>query len=276
MPLPIAAEYMGRSAFDLAEKYGKDTFIFLKYLSPAVQTRMFAFKTWANGIFSRVPGLGPTFADTVSQFIFDRVPAQLPKRLMEYRDRFEHHLILTVSAAQKNECEALLKDFFASEKNLGDFFVCTADEEKSANLNRFGAASAATRYAGVKRKELGELIPIDVALPRDEWDWLETLPAEIANQLDVAAYYGHFFCHVMHQDYVAKRVLIRTSFTMIFRSCWRHAVPSYRRSTTTAGFITCPRIWCSTSRSWIRPTPSTLVSVAPHPRRTGHRDRPQG
>ncbi|MFJ3032397.1 D-lactate dehydrogenase [Rothia terrae] len=205
MPLPIAAEYMGRSAFDLAEKYGKDTFVFLKYLSPAVQTRMFAFKTWANGVFSKVPGVGLTFADTVSQFIFDRFPAQLPKRLMDYRNRFEHHLILTVSDAQRAESEALLKDFFTSEKNLGEFFICTADEEKSANLNRFGAASAATRYAGVKRKELGELIPIDVALCRDDWDWLETLPPEIADQLDVAAYYGHFFCHVMHQDYVAKK-----------------------------------------------------------------------
>lgn len=205
MPLPIAAEYMGRSAFDLAEKYGKDTFVFLKYLSPAVQTRMFAFKIWANGVFSKLPGVGPTFADTVSQFIFDRFPAQLPKRLMDYRNRFEHHLILTVSAAQQVESEALLKEFFETEKNLGDFFICTADEEKSANLNRFGAASAATRYAGVKRKELGELIPIDVALRRDDWDWHETLPPEIANQLDVTAYYGHFFCHVMHQDYVAKK-----------------------------------------------------------------------
>lgn len=205
MPLPISGEYMGRSAFDLAEKYGKDTFVFLKHLSPAVQTRMFAFKTWANGVFGKVPGIGPTFADTVSQFIFDRVPNQMPKRMKDYRNRFEHHLILTVSAAQKEASEALLKDFFASEADLGEFFICTPDEEKSANLNRFGAASAATRYASLNRKSHGELIPIDVALRRDDMDWLEVLPLEIASQLDVAAYYGHFFCHVMHQDYVAKK-----------------------------------------------------------------------
>ena len=99
----------------------------------------------------------------------------------------------------------MLKDFFAAPEHEGDFFVCTADEAKSANLHRFGAASAATRYASMKRKELGELIPIDVALRRDDWDWLEVLPPEIASQLDVTAYYGHFFCHVMHQDYVAKK-----------------------------------------------------------------------
>ncbi|WHS49579.1 D-lactate dehydrogenase [Rothia sp. SD9660Na] len=205
MPLPISGEYMGRSAFDLAEKYGKDTFVFLKYMSSALQTRMFAFKTWANGVFGKVPGIGPTFADTVSQRIFDLVPSQLPKRMLDYRDRFEHHLLLTVSEAQKQATETMLKDFFAAPEHEGDFFICTADEAQSANLNRFGAASAATRYASMKRKELGELIPIDVALRRDDWDWLEVLPPEIASQLDVTAYYGHFFCHVMHQDYVAKK-----------------------------------------------------------------------
>lgn len=204
MPLPISAEYMGRSAFDLAEKYGRDTYIFLKHLSPAVQTRMFAFKTWANGVFSKVPGIGPTFADTVSQRIFDLLPNQLPKRLVDYRNRFEHHLILTVSQHQQAQCEAMLKDFFTQAGHEGDFFICTPDESKSASLNRFGAASAANRYAGLLGKKTGGLIPIDVALRRDDWDWLEVLPDEIANQLEVAAYYGHFFCHVMHQDYVAK------------------------------------------------------------------------
>lgn len=205
MPLPIAAEYMGRTAFDLAEKYGKDTYVFLKHLSPAVQTKLFAFKSWANNLFSKVPGIGPTFADTVSQKAFDLIPSQLPQRLLDYRQRFEHHLQLTVSAAQAAESEAMLKAFFAEDGNSGDFFICTADEAKSATLNRFGAASAANRYAAMKRKELGELIPIDVALRRDDWDWLEVLPQHIADQLDTAAYYGHFFCHVMHQDYVAKK-----------------------------------------------------------------------
>lgn len=205
MPLPISAEYMGRSAFDLAEKYGKDTYVFLKYLSPAVQTRMFAFKTWANGVFSKVPGLSSTFADTVSQRIFDLVPNQLPQRLVGYRNRFEHHLMLTVSAAQSQQAQELLGDFFSQLGRRGDFFVCDQDEMVSANLNRFGAASAATRYAAIRGKQVAGLIPIDVALRRDDWDWLEVLPPEIADQLEVAAYYGHFFCHVLHQDYVAKQ-----------------------------------------------------------------------
>lgn len=204
MSLPISGEYMARSAFDMAEKYGKDTFIFLKFLSPKVQTFMFGFKTWANGLFAKLPGVGPTFADTVSQAIFSLFPNQLPKRMVDYRNRFEHHLLLTVSADQKDQTAQMLKDFFAKPEHEGDFFECTADEAKSANLNRFGAASAATRYAALKRRHIAGLIPIDVALRRDDWDWLEVLPKEIDDKLVAKAYYGHFFCHVMHQDYVAK------------------------------------------------------------------------
>ena len=205
MPLPISGEYMGRSTFDLAEKYGKDTFVFLKFMRPALQTRMFAFKTWANGIFGKIPGIGPTFADTVSQAAFSLLPNQLPKRMLDYRNRFEHHLLLTVGSLQAAASNTMLKDFFAEPGRRGEFFICTSDEQKSASLHRFGAASAATRYAALKRRHIAGLIPIDVALRRDEWDWLEELPEEINNQLEVKAYYGHFFCHVMHQDYVAKQ-----------------------------------------------------------------------
>ncbi|MFT8357167.1 MAG: D-lactate dehydrogenase [Bifidobacterium aquikefiri] len=205
MELPISGEYMGRLAFDMAEKYGKDTFIFLNFLSPKVQTFMFTFKTWVNGIFAKLPGFGPTFADTVSQAFFSIFPNQLPKRMMQYRNRFEHHLLLTVSAGQKEQSEQMLKDFFAKPEHGGDFFICSPEEAKSANLNRFGAASAATRFAELKRRHIAGLIPIDVALRRDDWDWLEVLPKEIEGQLVAKAYYGHFFCHVMHQDYVAKQ-----------------------------------------------------------------------
>ncbi|MCI2193860.1 MAG: D-lactate dehydrogenase [Ancrocorticia sp.] len=205
MPLPISGEYMGRSAFDLAAKYGKDTFVVMKYASSRVQTRLFAFKTWVNGLFSKIPGFGPTFADSVSQILFSVLPGQLPKRIVEYRDRFEHYLLLTVGEHEKAATIQLLSDFFAKPENTGDFFETTPDEAEAASRHRFGAASAATRYEEVKRRKIAGLVPIDVALRRDEWDWLEVLPKEISDQLVASAYYGHFFCHVMHQDYLAKK-----------------------------------------------------------------------
>ncbi|MDY3127053.1 MAG: D-lactate dehydrogenase [Corynebacterium sp.] len=205
MPIPISGEYMGRSSFDLAAKYGKDTFLLLKHMSSGVQTRMFAFKLWVNGLFSKVPGFGPTFADSVSQFIFGLLPNHLPKRMRDYRDRFEHHLLLTVSHDQVDTSEKMLTEFFAEADHNGDFFICTEDEQQSASLHRFGAASASTRYTAIKRKRVGGLIPIDVALPRNDWDWLVELPKEMADQIEISAYCGHFFCHVLHLEYVAKK-----------------------------------------------------------------------
>jgi D-lactate dehydrogenase len=100
---------------------------------------------------------------------------------------------------------AFLDDFFAEAGHEGDYFVCTDDEAQSAMLHRFGAASAATRYFNLNRDESADMITFDVALRRDEDDWLEVLPDEIADQLHISSYYGHFFCHVLHQDHVAKK-----------------------------------------------------------------------
>ncbi|MBK0419066.1 D-lactate dehydrogenase [Leucobacter sp. CSA1] len=202
--LPISGEYLGRSAFDLAAKYGKDTFVGLKYAGSRQVGRLFAVKSWANGIFAKLPFFGPTFADTIAQRAFGLLPEHLPQRMRDYRDRFEHHLLMVVGDTQKQETEAFLSSFFAQSGRSGSFFVCTDDEATSAMLHRFGAASAMTRYYNLHRKDSAGMITFDVALRRDDEDWLETLPPEIAEQLAVSSYYGHFFCHVLHQDHVAK------------------------------------------------------------------------
>ncbi|WP_210604371.1 D-lactate dehydrogenase [Brevibacterium oceani] len=204
-PLPISGEYMGRPSFDLAEKYGKDTFVSVKHAGSREQIKLFALKNWANGVFAKMPFFGETVADTIAQRAFGLLPQQLPKRMLEFRDRFEHHLLLVVAGSEKAETEEFLNSFFAEAAHEGDFFICTADEAKSAMLHRFGAASAATRYFNLNREDSSEMITFDVALRRDEEDWLEVLPDEIADQLHISSYYGHFFCHVLHQDHVAKK-----------------------------------------------------------------------
>lgn len=203
--LPISGEYMGRSAFNLAEKYGKDTFMGLKYAGSQQVRRLFALKSWANGVFAKLPFFGQTFADTVAQKVFGVLPQQLPKRMIDFRDRFEHHLLMVVSDTDKPAMGQLLSSFFAEPGRGGAFFVCTDDEAKSAMLQRFGAASAMTRFFNLNRDEVSDMITFDVALRRDDDEWLEVLPPEIADQLAVSSYYGHFFCHVLHQDHVAKK-----------------------------------------------------------------------
>ena len=46
---------------------------------------------------------------------------------------------------------------------------------------------------------------IDIAFPRNEKDWFEKLPPEIDDLLELKLYYGHLFCHVLHQNYVIKK-----------------------------------------------------------------------
>ncbi|MDN6666042.1 MAG: D-lactate dehydrogenase [Brevibacterium sp.] len=205
MPLPVSGEYLGRPAFDLAAKYGKDTFVSVKHAGSREQIKLFALKNWANGVFAKLPFFGQTVADSIAQGAFSLLPQQLPDRMLDYRDRFEHHLLLVVSGSQKQETEDFLRSFFAEAGRGGDFFICTADEAQSAMLHRFGAASAATRYYNLNREDSSDMITFDVALRRDEDDWLEVLPAEITDQLHISSYYGHFFCHVLHQDHVAKK-----------------------------------------------------------------------
>lgn len=203
--LPISGEYFDRATFDLAEKYGRDTFVGMKYAGSRQIQRLFALKAWANGVFAKLPFFGQTVADTIAQKAFGLLPQQLPKRLLDYRDRFEHHLIMEVGSAQERETEELLTSFFSEPGRGGAFLVCTDDEAESAMLQRFGAASAIGRYFNLNRENVSGMVTFDVALRRDDQDWLETLPPEIADQLEVSAYYGHFFCHVLHQNHVAKK-----------------------------------------------------------------------
>ncbi|OUS35735.1 D-lactate dehydrogenase, partial ['Osedax' symbiont bacterium Rs2_46_30_T18] len=49
------------------------------------------------------------------------------------------------------------------------------------------------------------ILALDVALKRNEPNWVENLPQEIASEILHPLYYGHFFCHVFHRDYILKK-----------------------------------------------------------------------
>jgi D-lactate dehydrogenase len=87
----------------------------------------------------------------------------------------------------------------------GDFFECTDGEGEEAFLHRFAAAGAGVRFRAVHSREVEDMIALDVALKRNDRDWFETLPDEIASPILHKLYYGHFFCHVFHQDYMVRK-----------------------------------------------------------------------
>ncbi|MEM9898199.1 MAG: D-lactate dehydrogenase [Pseudomonadota bacterium] len=200
--LPVSAEYVHRECFDIANKYGKDTLIMIDKLGTDRLPMFFALK---GAIDSRLNKFRLTrgFTDKFMQFVSKIWPEHLPKFLRDYRDRFEHHLILKMHDGGIEEAAEFLPGFF--EDRDADFVTCDAREAKIAGLHRFAAAGAAVRYGHVHANEVEEILALDIALRRNDEDWFETLPPEITDQLLGKVYYGHLMCHVMHQDYIVKK-----------------------------------------------------------------------
>ncbi|EQB8081474.1 D-lactate dehydrogenase [Yersinia enterocolitica] len=201
--LPIAGEYMHRDIFDIAEVYGKDTFVMINSMGTNNMPRFFTLKGKIDARLSKVPFLVDHLTDRIMQGFSQVLPNHLPKRLKSYRNRYEHHLMLKMSGQGITEAQQFLKEFFATAE--GNFITCTADEGKKAFLHRFAAAGAAVRYHAVHADKVEDILALDIALPRNKEQWFETLPAEIDQCLVAKLYYGHFLCHVFHQDYIVKK-----------------------------------------------------------------------
>lgn len=201
--LPVSGEYMHRDAYNVAERYGKDTFLVINWLGTDHLPQMFSLKSRFDGLFGRISWLPDHPSDYILQGLSRLFPNHLPKRMQRYRDRFEHHLLLKMAGDGINEVRQYLSEFFNDHE--GEFFECTPDEGKKAFLHRFAAAGAAVRYRAVHPKTVEDIVALDVALKRNEQHWQEHLPEDINKDILVKLYYGHFFCHVFHQDYVIKK-----------------------------------------------------------------------
>lgn len=199
--LPISGEYLHRDCFDIARTYGKDTLLMIHWLGTDFLPLFFALKGQVDSRAKRLSFLPDHLSDKVLQFFSRLLPEALPRRMLEYRERFEHHLILKVGGAIATDTEALLNDILGPD----GWFECDAKEGKKAMLHRFAAAGAAVRYQATHADEVEDIIALDIALRRNDTDWIEDLPKEIDDQFITKLYYGHFFCHVFHQDYVVRK-----------------------------------------------------------------------
>jgi D-lactate dehydrogenase len=200
--LPVSAEYMHREVFDITTKYGKDTMVMIDKLGTDKLPMFFAMKGAVDARLNKIPLLRG-FTDKFMQGLSAVWPKILPKKMTEFRDRFEHHLIIKTRDEGIVETEAYLNNAFSGAK--ADFFICTPREGKIAGLHRFAAAGAAIRYQNVHASEVEDILALDIALKRNERAWLEELPADINDQLVHRLYYGHFMCHVLHQDYIVRK-----------------------------------------------------------------------
>lgn len=200
--LPVSGEYMHSTIFEMSEQYGRDSYIVIDKLGTDRLPGMFAMKATAERILDKTHLFKPYLPDRVLQRVGRLFPKQLPKKLYDYHEKYEHHLLLKMSGEGIAEARAYLKEYFKSAD--GDYFETTPEEDAAATLHRFVAAGAAIRYTEVHQKRKLSLLALDVALRRNEYDWFEELPKELDDLIELKFYYGHFLCHVLHQDYILK------------------------------------------------------------------------
>lgn len=202
--LPISGEYIHRAAFDMALDYGKDMFYVIKHAGTANLPKLFAAKATVDRFAKKIPMLPKHFADRVLQFASKCLPQHLPQKMLDYHQQYEHHLIIKMGGDGVAEAREYLQNLFA-DNSKGAFFECNAQEAQAAMLHRFAVASAAVRYRAVHLDEVEEILALDIALRRNDEQWFETLPENINSKISHKLYYGHFFCHVFHQDYIVKK-----------------------------------------------------------------------
>ena len=202
--LPISGEYIHRDAFDVAAKYGKDTFWVIKKFGTHWLPKLFAMKAKVDRLAKKISFMPSHFSDKIMQAISTVLPEHLPKKLWQYRDQYEHHLIVKMGGDGVQEARDYLTSYF-KEGSKGAFFECDAVETQAAMLHRFAVASAAIRYRAIHEKEVEDIVALDIALRRNDREWFETLPPGIDQKISHKLYYGHFMCHVFHQDYIVKK-----------------------------------------------------------------------
>ncbi len=201
--LPISGEYLHRECYDAAKKYSKDTFIAIDKLGPNFIPWLFDFKRKVDLLSEKFKFLPSKLSDKIMQFLSHFWPNHLPKRMELFRDKYEHHWIIEMSDDGIEEANIFFKKFF--KNNDGSFFICTKKEAKKALLHRFVAASAIGRFHALNHEKLGDMMSMDIAFPRNEQNWFEKLPKKLNDAFEMKLYYGHLFCHVLHQNYILKK-----------------------------------------------------------------------
>ena len=201
--LPVSGEYLHRDCYAVSKKYGKDTFLVIDTFGSKYIPKLFNLKRKVDYIADKLVFLPAKMADRLLQAISHLWPNHLPKRMEAYHRQYQHHWIIEMSGDGIAEARSYLKNFF--KDNEGDYFECTQREGEKAILHRFVAGGAIGRYHLLKSRHVGAMMTVDIALRRNERQWFEQLPTEIDALIDAKFYYGHLFCHVMHQNYVLKK-----------------------------------------------------------------------
>lgn len=201
--LPIQAEYIHRSAFDLTVQYAKHMYKVIDYLGPEKIPQILALKNKMDEIIRKIPFLPNHSIDLMLQVLNRLSPNGIEKRIAQLYKAYDHHLMVKIDAAQNDELKILLDEFFS--KNDGEYIYCTPKEAKNAFLIRFAVGGCAAYYCDSKNININErLVAFDVALRANDRAFGLVLPDHLKEQVEIESCCGHFFCYVLHQDYLLK------------------------------------------------------------------------
>lgn len=199
---PVAGEYLHREAYTLAEEYGKDLYLFLKHVGTERISTAFTLKSRFDAITGKL-GLGTNLSDKILQLIVGILPNHLPRRMNDFRDRYQHHLLLRMDGAGIDEARDYLKSIFPSAN--GDFFEADDEEAAAAFRHRYAVGGGTVRYRATHPDTVENIVALDMALPRNTLDWRETLPPGVEDQIVRRIPCGHFLCQVFHYEYAVKK-----------------------------------------------------------------------
>lgn len=144
--LPVAGEYMHRDIYDIAERYGKDTFLMIDKLGTDKMPFFFTMKGRTDAMLEKVSLFKPHFTDRFMQKLGHVFPAHLPERMKSWRDKYEHHLLLKMAGDGIEEAQTWLTAYFREAE--GDFLP--ARRKKAAK--RFFTASPPQEPPSVTRR----------------------------------------------------------------------------------------------------------------------------
>ena len=212
--LPILAEYMHKNYNDITMRYGRDTCLSMRKLPASKIGALYRLQA-KIGYYLDKWRLPQTLPDRMLQMTGIFMPPSLPNSLAEQACSYRYHLIIKVADGNNTDDDnsndngshshiAAAQVFLQShiQQHQGVMHLCTAAESQALLVFRSAATAAMFRYHNLNHTRFGELLSTDIALPRNAVDWDEVLPINLQKQVSKTFYLGHFFCHVMHQDYL--------------------------------------------------------------------------
>ncbi|TOE88680.1 lactate dehydrogenase, partial [Vibrio parahaemolyticus] len=88
----------------------KDVFLSIDLLGTDKLPKMFALKAKVENFLERVPFVSKYLPDTILYYASKLFPQHLPERMLEFRDKYEHHLVLKMSDGGIEEAQKYLKE----------------------------------------------------------------------------------------------------------------------------------------------------------------------